>query len=161
MSNYTFTLTSVNSAALTIVRATNLGLIIHFPPEYTPIWSQIPTPVALSITINTIVYTSNNITLSPGYLFATFAPSTFTSQLSFTTFKVDFIFRNPNSSIDCSAIPVFVISLFDFKGNSIFGQTLSNNKVCPTLNNRLYTINITGNTKISAGSSSVFVVSIE
>lgn len=71
------------------------------------------------------------------------------------------MFRNPNSSINCSALPVFKISLFDFKGNNINVQSLSNNQICPNLTNRLYGINVTGNTKISAGSSSNFIISLE
>jgi len=55
---------------------------------------------------------------------------------------------------------VFKISLFDFKGNHISAQSLSNNQLCPELTNRLFGINVTGNTKISAGSSSTFIISI-
>lgn len=161
MSSYNFFLTSVNSASVTIVKSSSIGMIIRFPPEYTPIWQQIPTPAVVNLTVNGVLYATSNVTLSPGYLFATFTPQQFSSQVVFTSFSVGFNFRNPNTSIDCSAVPVFVISLFDFKGNSIFAQTLSNNKVCPVLSNRLFAINVTGNTKISAGSSSVFVVSIE
>lgn len=51
--------------------------------------------------------------------------------------------------------------MFDFKGNSVFAQTLSNNQICPTLRDRLFSVNVTGNTKISAGSSNAFIVSIE
>jgi hypothetical protein len=74
---------------------------------------------------------------------------------------IAFNFKNPNKTIDCSVTPVYVISFFDFQANSLFAQTLSNNQICPTLNNRLYAINVTGNTKIPAGSSTTFVVSIE
>lgn len=95
------------------------------------------------------------------YLFARFPVSTFTSQISFTTVTVAFNFKNPNKSIDCSVTPVYVISFFDFHANSLFAQTLSNNQICPNLANRLFAINVTGNTKISAGSSSTFVISIE
>lgn len=38
---------------------------------------------------------------------------------------------------------------------------MSNNQICPTLSNRLYTINVTGNTKFPAGSSTQFIVTIE
>ena len=95
------------------------------------------------------------------YLFARFTHNAFSSQLTFTSFTVAFNFRNPNKSIDCTVTPVFEFSLFDFKGNSIFAQTLSNNQICPTLRDRLFSVNVTGNTKISAGSSNSFIVSIE
>lgn len=113
------------------------------------------------ITINSVEFTSTDVTLTTGYLFAVFADSTFTSQIKFTSVQVKFQFRNPNNAIDCTSTPVYVVSLFDFKGNSIFAQTLSNNQVCPTLDDRHYTISITGNTDISAGSSEVFTISLE
>ena len=56
---------------------------------------------------------------------------------------------------------MFKVSLFDFKSNIISAQSLSNNQLCPSLTDRLFGINITGNTKISAGSSSTFTISLE
>jgi hypothetical protein len=161
MSNYTFTLTSQGSANVTIVQKSNLGLKIDFPVEYNSIWLQIPTPASIVVTINNVTYSTTNITLTTGKLFAIFSASTFTSQLVFKNFTIGFLFRNPNVSIDCTAPTVFKISLFDFKANSIFVQSLSNNVACPTFTSRLFSINVTGNTKISAGSSSTFVVTLD
>lgn len=135
--------------------------MINFPAEYESIWSQITVPTSLNLTISGNNYTASNVTMSTRYLYAVFSNNTFTSQINFTTFNITFMFRNPNFSLDCSVLPVFTISLFDFKGKSIYAQTLSNNKVCPTFSTYLYTINVTGNTKISAGSSSQFIVSLE
>lgn len=108
-----------------------------------------------------MIYTSTNITLTTGKLFAVFTLSAFSSQVIFTNFTINFLFRNPTRDIACTVDPVFQISLFDFKGNSIFVQSLSNNIACPTFTTKLYAINVTGNTKISAGSSSTFIVSLE
>lgn len=158
---HTFTVTSVQNANIAIVKSSNLGVVVKFPEEYREIWQQITPPTFLNLTINGVTYTSNNITMKTLYLFARFPVSTFTSQISFTTVTLAFNFKNPNKTIDCSVTPVYVISFFDFQANSLFAQTLSNNQICPTLLNRLYAINVTGNTKISAGSSTTFVVSIE
>lgn len=98
--------------------------------------------------------------MKPGYLFARLPLSAFTTQVSFTSIAIYFNFRNPNKSLDCTATPVFRISIFNFLTNSIFAQTLSNNKICPVLNNRLFTVNVTGNTKFPAGSSEQFIVTI-
>ena len=158
---YTFTITSVQSASLTIVNKSNLGVIIQFPEEYSNIWQQIAPPTTVNLTINSVVYVATNITMKPRYLFARLPLTAFTGQVSFTSITISFNFRNPNKSLDCSVTPVFRISIFDFQANSIFAQTLSNNQVCPTLSNRLYTINVTGNTKFPAGSSTQFIVTIE
>jgi hypothetical protein len=159
-SSYTFSLTSVNSASLTIANQSLLGLSITFPQEYSYIWTQISTPSQLNLTINGVTYSTSNVQLSTLNLFARFANTTFSSSVVYTSFSISFQFRNPNQSIDCTVNPVFTISLFDFKGNSIYAQTLSNNIVCPTFTTYLYGINITGNTKIPAGSSETFTVSL-
>jgi hypothetical protein len=158
---HTFTLTSVQSANITIVNSSKMGVIVQFPSEYGPIWQQIAVPSALSLAINGNNYTATNITLKQQYLFARLPANAFSGQVVFTSLSISFSFKNPNKSIDCSVTPVYVISLFDFQANSIFAQTLSNNQICPTLTTRLYAINVTGNTKISAGSSTTFIVSIQ
>jgi len=150
---YNFAISSVSNAFVTLIRGTNMGVKISFPSAYKDIWSQIAVPNMLNITINGQLYQSTNVTLTPLNLFASLSPTAFTAQISFTSIQVSFAFRNPNSSIDCSSSSAYTISLFDFKGNSIFAQTLSNNKICPALDNRLYSISVAGNTKISAGSS--------
>jgi hypothetical protein len=66
MSNYTFTLNTLSSANVTIVKSSNIGLLINFPHEYNSIWLQIPTPSSISIIINNVTYTTNNITLTTG-----------------------------------------------------------------------------------------------
>jgi hypothetical protein len=160
-SQYTFTLGTVSGATLTITQNSSIGIIVHFPKEYGLIWSQIAVPLAVNLNIGANTYTATNVTMSPQYLFATLPLNAFTTQVNFTAFNISFLFRNPNSSIDCTVLPVFTISLFDFKGNSIYGQTLSNNLICPTFSTYLYSINVTGNTKISAGSSSTFIITLQ
>jgi hypothetical protein len=113
------------------------------------------------MTIGSNIFTAGNVTLGTRYLFARFQSSAFSSQLDFTTLSISFIFRNPNKSVDCTVLPVFTISLFDFKGKNIYSQTLSNQEACPKFSTHLYSINVTGNTKISAGSSSSFFITLE
>ena len=125
-SMYTFVLDAANGATFSISEKSKIGVIIHFPEEYADIWNQIQTPDALNMSIGSDVYTSNNVTLSTRHLFAIYEPSAFPTQVDFTTFNVSFWFRNPNETIDCTILPVFTISLFDFKGNSMYSQTLSN-----------------------------------
>lgn len=154
---HSFTITT----ALTIIKNTNMGIIIRFPQEYAGIWQQIAVPSVLNLTINSVIYQATNITMKSQYLFARLPTNSFSSQLSVTSLTISFNFRNPNKSIDCTVTPVYLITFFNFQTNSIFGQTLSNNQVCPTLTNRLFSINVTGNTKIPAGTSSNFIVTIE
>ena len=45
-------------------------------------------------------------------------------------------------------LPVFAIRIYNFKINSIVGETLANNIECPTFQDRLYQIQIAGNNKI-------------
>jgi hypothetical protein len=160
-STYTFTVGTVNQASLTISKDSRIGIIIKFPVEYVDIWKNIDVPASVSIIIGGTTYTATNITMSERHLFAVLPYSAFTTQVDFSSFNVEFVFRNPNVAIDCSVVPVFTVSLFDFKGQSIYAQTLSNNQVCPTFTTRLYAINVTGNTKISAGSASNFYITLE
>lgn len=160
VSSYTFTLGTVNGVTLTITQNSSIGLLVRFPKEYAAVWNQITVPSMVNLTIGATTYIATNVTMSTRYLYASLPANSFTSQVSFTSFKISFVFRNPNTSIDCSVNPVFTISLFDFKANSIYAQTLSNNKLCPPFSTYLYTINVTGNTKISAGSSSPFTISL-
>lgn len=93
---YTFTITSVQSASLTITNKSNLGVIIQFPSEYSDIWQQITPPTAVTLTINSVAYTATNITMKPRYLFARLPLAAFTAQVSFTSITISFNFRNPN-----------------------------------------------------------------
>lgn len=160
VSKYTFTVGTVNGVTLTIPSNSSIGIMIRFPKEYDYIWSQIAVPSSLNVTISGNTYSASNITMSNRYLFAVFPNNSFNSQINFTTFNITFMFRNPNISLDCTVLPVFTLTMFDFKSRSIYAQTLSNNKVCPTFSTYLYSINVTGNTKISAGSSSQFIISL-
>ena len=81
--------------------------------------------------------------------------------LSFSTLGISFAFRNPAQNIDCSIVPVFVVSLFDFKYNNILAQTYSNNLECPSFNGNLYAINVTGNLQLQTNSVNVFTISLE
>ena len=160
VSKYIFTVGTVNGVTLTIPSNSSIGIMIRFPKEYDYIWSQIAVPSSLNVSISGNTYSASNITMSNRYLFAVFPNNSFNSQINFTTFNITFMFRNPNISLDCTVLPVFTLTMFDFKSRSIYAQTLSNNKVCPTFSTYLYSINVTGNTKISAGSSSQFIISL-
>ena len=159
-SNYTFMFNALTGASFSIAKQSRIGIMIHFPQEYSGIWSQIKTPSQLSLIISSQYYNSTNIRMSNRYLFAVFPSTLFPSQLDFTTFNITFVFRNPNETINCKIGPVFTVSIFDFKGNSIYAQTLSNNQICPSLTTHLFDIKVTGNTKISAGSSSTFYITL-
>ena len=50
-----------------------------------------------------------------------------TAALEFTDILVEFEFVNPSRPLDCSLLPAFTVSLFDFTLNSIKAETLSNN----------------------------------
>lgn len=117
---YTFVMTSVNNAQLTISRSSELGVIVHFPAEYGDIWSQIDTPTSFNMSIDSIDYVSTKVTLAKRYLMAVFHNNDFPNQIGFSAFNISFSFRNPNVDIDCSVLPIFTISLFDFKGKSIY-----------------------------------------
>ena len=160
VSTYTFTLGTVNGVTLTLSQNSSVGVLVSFPTEYAGIWNQIAVPTTVNLTIGATTYIATNVTMSPQYLYASLPATAFSAAVSFTSFNLSFVFRNPNTSIDCSVTPVFKISLFDFKANSIYSQTLSNNKLCPTFSTYLYTINVTGNTKISADSSSPFSITL-
>lgn len=164
LSDYKYFVNSLHSftitTSLTIIKNTNMGIMIRFPQEYAGIWQQITTPSVLNLTINSVTYPATNITMKSQYLFARLPANTFTSQITVTSLTISFNFRNPNKTIDCTITPVYLITFFDFLGNSIFGQTLSNNQICPTLTNRLFTINVDGNTKIPAGTSNTFIITL-
>ena len=74
-----------------------------------------------------------------------------TDEVAFNSIKIEFDFRNPITALDCSVLPVFTLSILDFKLNAILAETLSNNIECPEFKDSLYGINITGNVKIQAG----------
>lgn len=157
---YNFIL-STTSSQFTIPKLAQLGVYIKFPAEYDEIWNQIGTPSVINMTIGATVYKAFNVSIGKRHLFGVFPQSVFPSELTFSTFNVSFEFRNPNKSIDCTVEPVFVVSLFNFKTNSIYSQSLSNREACPTFTTYLYSINVTGNTKIPAGSTTTFRVTLE
>jgi hypothetical protein len=159
-STYNFALNSISGSTFTIAKHSQIGVIVHFPVEYAEIWHQINTPSTLDLIINGNTYSASQLKMTSRYLFAPIPQTLFTAQVDFTTFNISFVFRNPNKTIDCKITPVFTISLFDFKGNSLYAQTLSNNQVCPTFTTHLFDIKVTGNTKIAAGASSVFYVTL-
>ena len=159
-SRYTYMLNALTGATFSISKSSRLGIMVHFPSEYASIWTQIQTPSVVTLLINSQEYNATSIRMATRYLMAVLPTSVFTSQLDFTTFNITFIFRNPNVTINCKVNPVFTVSLFDFKSNSIYAQTLSNNEICPTMTTHLFDTKVTGNTKISAGSSSTFYVTL-
>ena len=154
-------LNALTGASFSITQQSHLGVMIHFPQEYGSIWNQITAPSQLSLIIKNQSYDSTSIRMANRYLFAVLPTTLFPTQLDFTTFNITFVFRNPNETINCQVNPVFTVSLFDFKGNSIYAQTLSNNQICPNLTTHLFDIKVTGNTKISAGSSSTFYITLQ
>ena len=52
-----------------------------------------------------------------------------TSHESFSEVNVVFDFRNPSTVINCTT-SMFIISLFDFKQNSIIAETVGNSIGC-------------------------------
>ena len=161
VSDYEFMLKALPGASFSIAKFSRIGVIVHFPAEYSKIWTQITVPSSLTLKINGGTYSSTSIQMASRYVFAVFPSSIFTAQLDFSTLNISFAFRNPNQTINCSVTPVFTISIFDFKGNNLYAQSLSNNKVCPNLTTHLFAIKVTGNTRISAGTSSTFYVTLE
>jgi hypothetical protein len=119
-SNYSFIVNTVNGATLRIAQDSQFGVIVNFPAEYLEIWTFIKTPTRVNMTIGGTLYSTTNVTLSELNMFAVFPASDFTTQVNFTSITVDFEFRNPKIAINCKKTPIFTISLFDFKGRSIY-----------------------------------------
>ncbi len=69
---------------------------------------------------------------------------TVSSYESFSQVKIVFEFRNPSDAINCTASN-FIVSLFDFKQNSILAETVGDNMACLQLSDKLYWIKISGN----------------
>lgn len=79
------------------------------------------------------------------------------SYESFTEIKVAFEFRNPAQQINCT-ISTFIVSLFDFKQNSIIAETVGNNVACLELSDKLYWIKVSGNSEIRSGNFSTYTI---
>lgn len=90
-------------------------------------------------------------------LMARFTVGTFSS---FSQVKVVFEFRNPSTQINCTASN-FLISLFDFKQNSIVAETVGNNAACLSFSDKLFWIKISGNSEIRSGNFSVYTIELE
>ena len=139
--NYLFEIsTSSSTLSIDINGNSILGLKITFPIEYKQIWERIDPNITLTLTLGSTDFVSTP-TMTNGTITSKF---TISSPVSFNSASIDFLFRNPSQPIDCSIVPVFVISLFDFTMNTIVAETLSNNIECPEFNSRLYNINVTG-----------------
>lgn len=78
---------------------------------------------------------------------------------SFSSIKVEFIFRNANQSINCTANN-FVVSLFDFRLNSILAETVGDNAGCINLSDKLFWIKVSGNSEIRSGNFSTYTIEL-
>lgn len=115
INNYTFISSTIGSALINITAKSEIGVKILFPLEYTSIWKITPQPSNIRIYLGNTLYTATNINMVNRILMAKFSIDTF---VSFSQVKVIFEFRNPSTTINCTASN-FVISLFDFKQNSV------------------------------------------
>ena len=82
-----------------------------------------------------------------------------TSFASFSQLKIVFEFRNPSITINCTNSN-FIISLFDFKQNSIVAETVGNNVACLNFSDKLYWIKISGNSEIRSGNFSTYTIEL-
>lgn len=77
---------------------------------------------------------------------------------SFTTLKVEFVFRNSNQTLNCTVDNGFVVSLFDFRLNSILAETVGDNIGCVNFTDRLFWVKVSGNSEIRSGNFSLYTI---
>ena len=145
--NYTFEISTVNSDDIHINADSRMGVLILFPDEYKAIWETIDQPNRVYVTFGSDTY-SDKPEMINGSMIVKFRV---TQEVFFSAITILFEFRNPKVALNCDVLPVFTISILDFKLNAIRAESLSNNIECPEFKDRLYGINITGNIKIQAG----------
>jgi hypothetical protein len=126
INNYTLISSTIASTLVNITAKSDIGVKILFPREYSTIWSITPQPASIQVYFGNTLYTSTNINMVNRILMAKF---TLESFVSFSQVKVVFEFRNPSTNINCTASN-FVVSLFDFKQNSVVAETVGNNVAC-------------------------------
>lgn len=157
LNRYQFSMETVNGEDIQINGDSRIGILITFPDEYKKIWETIDKPSKVYITFGSTDY-EDVPEMVLGSLIVKFKV---TSEVSFSSLSVAFDFRNPITALDCSVLPVFTLSILDFKLNAILAETLSNNIECPEFKDSLYGINITGNLKIQAGEIETFTIKLE
>lgn len=59
--------------------------------------------------------------------------------------------------VECN-VGVFGVGLFDFGKNSVVAETVGNNGACLELNDRLYSIRVSGNSEITSGNFSTYTI---
>jgi hypothetical protein len=157
MTNYTLVASSVGTSTIAVNNKSQIGVEIKFPDVYSLIWSITEQPLQINLTLGTTLFSSSDIYMVEGKLMAKY---NITNYQSFSQVKVNFNFRNPNVDINCNS-STFVISLFDFKQNSILAETVGNNAACLTLSGTLYSIKISGNSLITAGNVSTYSIQLD
>lgn len=156
LADYTFNLTA--SSSISIPAATPVAVIIQFPPAYYSVWDRMPSNCTVNITLGTNVYTT---TASLGQ-YMTYAITNIATNISFTNIKVQiFQWRNPNDAVDCTASPVFTVFLYNMKFNNVIVSTMLNNLDCVVFNNRLYKLQIEGNSVIESGTIANYSIVLE
>lgn len=107
-------------------------------------------------TNSSMTYTTTAIGVN-GTLVANFTVS---AGFKFRQVITSFTFINPSETIDCTGTQVFNIAILDLKKNSFVAETLGNNIECPQFDDRLYQVNISGNSYMEAGSVYEYTISI-
>ena len=127
VTKYTFTMSTINNENIHINTDSRMGIMIAFPTEYENIWDTISAPTKVKITLGSDVYEDVPEMIS-GLLLVRFKV---TAVVEFTSMQVEFDFRNPETALNCEVLPVFKLSIIDFKLNSIRAETISNYVDCP------------------------------
>ena len=154
---YTISMSTVDGSTLKINPQSHLGLIIVFPTEYKEIWHRVSTSPEVTLTLGSVVYTASAHLIN-GTMIVEYRT---TAAVEFSQIVVSFNFVNPSRPLNCSLLPSFTVSIFDFTLNSIKAETLSNNIECPVFRNQLFAVNISGSSQMEAGSVYKFTISIE
>jgi len=141
---------------ISITAQSDIGVKIKFPSEYSLTWAITPQPSQVKIYFGNNLYTATNIYMVEGLLMARVKVNNYES---FSSIKVEFIFRNANQSINCTANN-FVVSLFDFRLNSILAETVGDNAGCINLSDKLFWIKVSGNSEIRSGNFSTYTIEL-
>lgn len=155
--DYTFSISTVVGETVSINANSHIGLILIFPSEYKEIWYRLNENPDVTLTLGSDDYTSEAHLIN-GTIIVEYNTL---AAVDFSDILVEFEFINPNRALDCTQVPVFTISLFDFTLNSIIAETLGNNIECPEFSNKLFEVNISGSSQMEAGTVYEYTVSIE
>ena len=155
-SNYTFQLTLPN--IINLPASTPIALEINWPSVYGSVWDRMPTASSVKLTLGSTILTGTS-SLAMNRLYSTI---NVTASTTFSSIQVDLSpWRNPNISLNCTASPIFHLSLYNYKFNNIIASTVLNNKDCVLFTNRLYTVRIEGNSVINSGTLANYTVILE